>query len=337
MNSSEIFNNFNWENFSIDDIFNIESNIDLPSAYNVTGSTMYISASEYNNGNEYTITPPKNHKIYNNKITIVRTGKPGITFYHDYKFSTSGSVRILSLKTKKLNKYIATFLNTSLEKLQYKYSYGKKLGTIRLKAERIWLPITDDNTIDWDNIELYIKTLESEIKPEINEIKTSDEIDLESKTWKEFIINNIFNISSSNGPIKQTKVSGNIPYITGSTFNNGIDDYITNDSNYKEFNNTITIAKDGTCNGEAFYHPYKFIINSHALILDTKNKTNKYQKLFLITSLNKLSKKYSYGMALSQTRLKAETIWLPVTDEGQPDYQFMEDYIKSISFSEILD
>ena len=60
---------------------------------------------------------------------------------------------------------------------------------------------------------------------------------------------------------------------------------------------------------------------------------NKYNALFIATVINQSNFKYSYGRGRSKTRLEQETIKLPVNDEGEPDYQFMEDYIKKYYFS----
>ena len=38
--------------------------------------------------------------------------------------------------------------------------------------------------------------------------------------------------------------------------------------------------------------------------------------------------KYTYGHMGNKDSIKRERILLPVTDDGEPDYQFMEDYIR---------
>lgn len=63
---------------------------------------------------------------------------------------------------------------------------------------------------------------------------------------------------------------------------------------------------------------------------------NKFLAFFLIPILNLESELYSYGGRkwTVEKQLKETRIKLPVEEEsGQPDYIFMEDYIKSLPFS----
>lgn len=47
--------------------------------------------------------------------------------------------------------------------------------------------------------------------------------------------------------------------------------------------------------------------------------------------------KYNYGMGASLKRVVDLEIKLPSTPEGTPDYKFMEEYIKSLPYSIVLD
>lgn len=53
--------------------------------------------------------------------------------------------------------------------------------------------------------------------------------------------------------------------------------------------------------------------------------------MFLCGAIEKTAKhKASYGYLFNSNRLENGKIMLPITTDGQPDYQFMEDYIKEI-------
>lgn len=53
--------------------------------------------------------------------------------------------------------------------------------------------------------------------------------------------------------------------------------------------------------------------------------------LFIKTMIdNAVSGKYGYGYKFSQTRIKKQTIILPITAEQEPDWQFMEEYMKQV-------
>ena len=56
-----------------------------------------------------------------------------------------------------------------------------------------------------------------------------------------------------------------------------------------------------------------------------------FQGLFIKQAIDKaVDKKYNYGYKFSQGRIRKQIILLPITSEGKPDYEFMEEYIKEI-------
>lgn len=59
--------------------------------------------------------------------------------------------------------------------------------------------------------------------------------------------------------------------------------------------------------------------------------------MFICTILNHINiGRFSYGYAIVQHRLKNLTIKLPSTTQGEPDWEFMENYIKSLPYSSSL-
>ena len=58
--------------------------------------------------------------------------------------------------------------------------------------------------------------------------------------------------------------------------------------------------------------------------------------MYLTTLLKKLKIKYAYGRQVRLKRLEDEYIYLPVTKSGKPDWDFMENYIKSLPYSKSI-
>ena len=54
--------------------------------------------------------------------------------------------------------------------------------------------------------------------------------------------------------------------------------------------------------------------------------------MFIATIINKEQYRYNYGRKASQTRLKRANIKLPIKQDGQPDFEFMENYIKTLPY-----
>lgn len=80
--------------------------------------------------------------------------------------------------------------------------------------------------------------------------------------------------------------------------------------------------------GSSFYEPFEFVASDH--ITHLKNdEFNKYHYLFLATMTSRLSQKYNFNREINDKRISREIILLPVNDQGDPDYDYMEKYSKN--------
>ncbi len=93
-------------------------------------------------------------------------------------------------------------------------------------------------------------------------------------------------------------------------------------------NNAITVSTNGT-NFECFYHDYKFVASSDVEVLFSSNLT-KNIALFICTILKKNQRKYSFGNKAKNNAVFNTVIKLPIDKNGNIDWLFMEDYIKSL-------
>lgn len=144
--------------------------------------------------------------------------------------------------------------------------------------------------------------------------------------WKSFDINDLFSIYSG----KDVSLENNIgltPYINSSSLNNGHVAYIKNTTNL--YSNVITVARTGSV-GSTFYHENEICVSNNIRVLDLKcGKLNKYTALFLITMFKKsIHGKFEYGKILGSERIKKQKIMLPVNDNDEPDFDWMESFIK---------
>ena len=101
----------------------------------------------------------------------------------------------------------------------------------------------------------------------------------------------------------------------------------------RKFSNNITLANSGSV-GEAFYHSYEYIASDHVTSLKLKDG-NKYIYLFLTSITRRLKEKYSFNREISDGRIIREKILLPIDSLGNPNWKFMESYIKSIEAKQI--
>lgn len=123
---------------------------------------------------------------------------------------------------------------------------------------------------------------------------------------------------------------GQFPYVTTQATNNGTEGFY---NFYTEKGNVITF--DSAILGYCSYQPRSFSASDHVEKLIPNFAMNKYVALFLVTILNLESYRYNYGRGASQTRMKTISIKLPEND-GKPDFQFMETFIKSLPYSKSI-
>jgi hypothetical protein len=168
-------------------------------------------------------------------------------------------------------------------------------------------------------------------------VKIMSKIDVIS--WGKFKIFNLFqtefighNFQVSTGASVEKKylIDGNTPRITVTGINNGIYGYFdckieTND--YRKYENFISVSFLGTM----FYHPYKATLDMKVHCLKPTNIVlNKYTGNYLITALKKSIQKSSYADQISSKSLPHMDIILPIAEDGEPDYDYMENYMKQV-------
>jgi len=150
---------------------------------------------------------------------------------------------------------------------------------------------------------------------------------LKDKEWRAFLIGNIFDVKTGGLVDHKNLRNGKIPRISAKDQNNGIAGFYApiSASSYREFQNFISVSFLGS----VFYHPYTASLDMKIHALKPKgNDLNKHTARFVAMLISKTVVKFSYGNQLSSTDLPKQKIILPITSDGEPDWIFMEDYIR---------
>ena len=117
------------------------------------------------------------------------------------------------------------------------------------------------------------------------------------------------------------------PVVTASGYNQGIAgcyDVVP------EYENKITVSCNGAC-GSTFYHPYIFNLNGDAVVLSESIPMSDCAKQFVSCILNGvLIRKFSYEEKCSGDKVENEVIKLPIDNNGNPDWQYMERYMQDL-------
>lgn len=122
-----------------------------------------------------------------------------------------------------------------------------------------------------------------------------------------------------------------ISYVTRTDANNGVSMYVQRlDYDGLEKANAITI---GDTTATIFFQDHDFITGPHIIVIRA-DWLNVYTASFIISLLNMEKYRYPvFGRAFTKDLIKQTKLYLPITEEDKPDYDFMEAYIKSLPFS----
>ena len=157
--NNKIICNMNYSPTKISDIFeSIQRGKRLKNENHVKGCIPYISSSALDNGvSDYVSND--NGRMFEHCITLANSGSVGSSFYQSYKFVASDHVT--HLKGKKLNEFSYLFLCTMLNRLSGKYNFNREINDIRIKCEKILVPVSCGN-IDYIGMEESTKKIYSD-------------------------------------------------------------------------------------------------------------------------------------------------------------------------------
>lgn len=336
---------------------------ELEESEKVEGSIRYITRTGENNGCEMLVKRESISVKAIEKGNAISIGDTTATCFYQPEDFIAGD-HIVVIRAEWLNAYNALFILTLLNKEQYKYSYGRAFLMDRIAETVMKLPVqyNEDGTIfvdssrkysnegyvpDWEFMENYIKTLHH--KSLITKNESGKVPKLNVNDWKEFRIGAIFLVSTTKMSVKDDLTEGDIPFISRTAENNGCDGYVEVDVDKISKGNCLTIGAEGIY---CFYQPEDFATGNKIYTLRNTNLTS-FSSLFIATILNKDDYKYSYGRARIKGKLEEEIIKLPIkynldgtpfiddahtySKEGYiPDWQYMEDYIKSLPYGDRL-
>ena len=146
--------------------------------------------------------------------------------------------------------------------------------------------------------------------------------------WKEFKVGELFDATRGKSRRMQILEDGDIPLIAAARNNRGIAGTYNIDAEYE---NAITVSCNGVGCGSTFYHNYPFSITGDAIVLEEKQDMSDYIKQFIASIIDaSFTNKYSYEEKCSADKAKNETILLPATPSGSPDWSYMEVYMKEM-------
>ncbi len=152
--------------------------------------------------------------------------------------------------------------------------------------------------------------------------------------WKDFRIGDLLNILNGAGITKKEiyEHPGTLPAIQSGKENNGcigfIDEEYCRSRNYKISDGMcLTVARSGS-SGFVAFQPTKCVVGDSAKILQPRFEASRERLLFLRVLLLVNMSKYAYDDKVTYENYINDTIKLPVLQNDNPDWNYMENYIR---------
>lgn len=348
--------NRKWKPFIISDLFCVSGTATTSPQYLVPeGSVPRITCSSRNNavGGFY-----QNEPTERGGVLTVDSAAVGYIAYHPYSFIATDHVEKIISDQIRLSQeawiFIAQCIRTAITN---KYNYGYKFSQDRIKRQIVRLPIDDNGQPDWDFMESYGKHLINKSRQKyLNHLRKTRlegeghqhcSLRLNDLHWSPFQFTDVFEIKGGYYNKKPNmKYKGKIPFLGATEFNNGVTGFLDRDiieqssktgksTNHpiekKMFpGNCICVTNDGSV-GYAYYQPSEFTC-SHSMTALYLNKISltRYIAIFLIAAIEKQRVCFTYARKWRPKRMKHSKIMLPVDSNGQPDWDLMESYGKTL-------
>lgn len=309
---------------------------------NATGIN-FISRSSTNNGFVGKVKMYNETSPYPSGLITVTMGGSYLlaSFVQPHPFYTAQNIKVLTPKTE-MSLGVKLFYCAAIQLNRFRYhSHSREANST---FDDILVPSLDE-------IPHFIKGRKS-FKLDNTPIDNSV-FHLDTSIWKYFRFDEIFDIRKGFYNKKpEAKENGDIPFIGATDSNNGITSYTTKDiieitSKTGDTNNApisdklfegncITVSNNGSI-GYAFYQKSIFTCSHDVNPLYLKNyHLNPYIAMFLCSVIEIERYRWTYGRKWRPARMPSSLIKLPVTKDGQPDWTYMENFIKSRPYSKLL-
>lgn len=330
-----------WKEFKIKDIFRLEPTKGVDSTELLEGGDInYIGAKHDNNGlmMRCQLEGFESWVSKGNCIVFIQlgAGSAGYVNYIPDDFIGMSGKTICGYVDGIMNPQIGLFLTTILCKERPKYSFGRSWTGDRLRETIIKLPTDLSGNPDWKFMEQYIKYLNH--KP-LTTQNSPPQHSLNIDSWQKFSVRDLFevkygiNMELNACVLAEDGDCSAINFVARTEDNNGVSAKVYPvEGKIPQPAGIITCAGGGSVLS-TFLQEKPFYSGRDLYLLIPKHSMGKAAKLFIITIIKANKYRYSYGRQANVTLPYLELL-LPTTSEGKPDFEFMENYIKSLPYGD---
>lgn len=317
-----------WKEFRIGDLFEAcLSKDDIQPKDFVEGEIPLVSSGKENNGIIAFVEDEKARLWEKNTLTIDMFGK---VFYQEspYFAVSHGRVNILLPKIS-MTKGCLQFIGCAIEKVaSQKYAFNEMCTGTKVLKDNIKLPATPDCAPDWAYMESCMANLETKVADSLTLLQAAKDAEkkkVNTREWGEFRVGELFIQERGKEKAPKQNELGDCPLIQETNNNNGFDRMVVPTKIIK--GNSITVSINYAQN--VFYQADDFCASVNIAVL-RNNHLNRYNSQFVCSVLRNAHQKFDYTSKISKELLNKETIMLPVDKTGQPDWAYMEEYMRKM-------
>jgi Type I restriction modification DNA specificity domain len=258
------------------------------------------------------------------QITVALGGSILSSFVQISQFYTGQNIKILKPKTH-MSFETLVYYALCIEKNKFRYSSHGREANVTLDS--LLVPDMEDlNNVSTVNIEKIVN--------EVQKPKIELNYELQNSKYRDFFISEIFDVSGT----KTTSIhklkeygKGEYPYITTSSKACGINGFF---NFYTEESHVLTI--ESAVNGVCYYQDKKFSASDHVEKLTPKFQVSKEFMIYISVLVNRQNFRFNYGRKANQERIKKIVISLPITDNGNINFEYINSFMGSLKFSSTI-
>lgn len=298
----------------------------------------YITRSDLQNGVTRFVSTD-NYQFGSDEGGCITVGLDTQTaFYQPHRFITGQNIHIVTGAL--LDKNTALFYITILRnQMKAKFNWGGNGATLgRMERLEALLPVNESDEIDIQFVKNYSRNTLSVmgkryrlwLESRLVDLGDVTEIEgLSRKKWRPIPIIKMFRLVRGKEGNMARLLKGRIPLVSARNTNNGLKGFIENPKKIIA-GHCITLNNDGDGGaGLAYYQPSKMALDTHVTALFPKYAMSEFTMLFISKCLSGLHEFFGHGLSISNKRAEKIKIMLPINVNNEPDYIFMEHYVKN--------
>lgn len=334
-----------WKEFRIKDLFETQkkgNKLQVPTGASVPvqdlledGATPRITVTGSNNGvfgfYDYCGENIADYRVFNNFVSVSFLGT---VFYQEGDATLDMKVHCLKPKGITLNKYTGRFLVGAIRASLRESTYSDQISSSILPEMSIKLPATPDGAPDWAYMESYMENLEAKAAESLTLLQAAKDAEkkkVDTREWGEFRVGELFDIKHPAARSEKKYCEGEINYVSSGAFNNGVANKLMPLPNeLLDRGGCITVSP---LDGSSFYQEEDFLGrggSGASISILYNSHLSRNNALFICSVIRSSANGFGYTDLLNGENLKSLTIKLPMDKTGQPDWAYMEEYMRKM-------